>query len=331
MPRLCFLVLSHTEPDLVERLVRVITTELPDACAVVRHDARTVPFEAARVADLPHVHVRAHREDATWGSWALTARTLEGVQHALELEEPWDWLVLVSGQSYPIAPLTGFAERLARTPGDALLHLAPPAEHSRPSWWRWLPEGADRARYRFHRLPWTPLWELHHVRHPLVHHSRRQPLVTFFFHRDPQRPQRVVAHVARLAGRSVLTGGVTPVKASQWWAARREAAASLLTLLDRRSRWHRHFRHTFTSDELAVPSLLTAGGFAVQDQALHALWWPRGPSPATLTRENLPWLEERPEPFTRKVSLSDGGALVEALDAMRARRAAREETGDRVG
>lgn len=328
VPRVCFLVLSHTEPDLVERLVRTLVAEVPDASVVVRHDARAVDFDAQRVADLPRVHVHAHREDAAWGSWALTTRTLEGVEHALALDDPWDWLVLISGQSYPVRPLDELVERLAVSPSDALLHLAAPSDRSQPSWRRWLPNGADRARYRFRRLPWTPLWEFHHVRYPLTHQAQRQPLAALYFHHDPRDPRRFIAHFVHLPFRSLFTEAVVPVKASQWWVARRSAARTMLSLLDRQDPWHRHFRHTFTSDELAIPSLLAARGFAVEDDPLHAMWWPDGPSPSTLTTEDLPWLEKRLEFFTRKVSLADDGDLIDALDALRARRSSEREVVD---
>lgn len=312
--------MSHTEPDLVERLVRVIVSELPDACVVVRHDARAVPFEEDRVADLPQVHVRAHCEDAEWGSWAFTERVLEGVQHALDLEEPWEWLAVVSGQSYPIAPLDGLVAHLAATPSDAALRLSGARFAPAPSWRQRRAHGGDRARYRFRRLPWTPLWEVRRVRHLLHAVAEHQPWVTVFFHQDPQRPRRTTALLGWLTRPAVLSG-VTPVKASSWWAVRRPTARALLQLLDRSSPWNRHFRMTFTSDELAVPTFLSASHAVVEDWSLHALSWVTGAaSPETLTVEHLPWLRQRGEPFTRKVSLADGGALVDALDELRQRR-----------
>lgn len=318
--RICFLVMSHNEPDLVERLVRVIASELPDACVVVRHDAGTVLFEEDRVADLSHVHVRAHREDAGWGSWAFTERVLEGVQHALDLEEPWEWLAVISGQSYPIAPLDHLVEHLAATPSDAALRLPGDRLVAARSWWQRRAHGGDRARYRFARLPWTPLWEVRRVRHLLHALAERQPFVTVFFRQDPQRSRRTSALLGWLTRPRVLAG-VTPLKASSWWAVRRPTARALLQLLDQSSPWNRHFRATFTSDELAVPTFLSASDAVVEDWSLHALSWVTGAaSPQVLTVEHLPWLRERGEPFTRKVSLGDGGALVDAIDELRTRR-----------
>lgn len=330
-PRLCLLVMSHTEPDLVERLVRVLVSEVPDACVVVRHDERAVAFDATRVADLPHVHVRAHRQEAGWGSWTFTQRVLEGVQMALDLDEEWDWLAVISGQSYPVAPLEGLVDHLSTTSSDALLRISGGHLAAKPSWRQWRPDGADRARYRFVRLPWTPLWERHRVRQPITALSRRQPLVTMFLHRDPQSPARVVPLLGWLSRPAVLSG-VTPVKASSWWAVRRGTARSLLRMLDRRDPWNRHFRRTFTSDELAVPTFLGASGAVVEDWSLHALSWkPGAPSPDTLTPDHLPWLQGRPEPFTRKVSLADGGALVDALDGLRlSRTPAVERMGEQL-
>lgn len=315
-PRPCFVVLSHTEPDLVERLVRVLATEADQASVVVRHDQRRATFDGARTRDLANVLVDGHHEDAAWGSWALTQRTVEAVVHALEHDGDWDWLVLLSGQSYPLRPLPSFLDDLAGTAAAAVMDLQPQAEDGADPW-GWRPFGADRARYRYRRLPRSPLWGLSAVQHPLLSLTGRQPWGGFSFHQERGQPGRTVAQAVSLARGSLFTAGAQPVKASQWWALRREAAEGLRPLLDPSSPWHRHFSRTWTSDELAVPSLLAAQGVAVADRPLHAMRPFVAGSPTVLGLDDLPWLRSRDEPFTRKVSLVHDEPLVDALDAAR--------------
>lgn len=313
-PRPCFVVLSHTEPDLVERLVRVLATEADHASVVVRHDQRRAAFDGARTRDLANVLVDSHHEDAAWGSWALTQRTVEAVVGALERDSAWDWLVLLSGQSYPLRPLASFLDDLAGTTAAAVMDLQPPAGAGRRGW---RPFGADRARYRYRRLPGSPLWGLPAVQRPLLSLTGRQPWGGLSFHREREQPGRTVAQAVSLVRGSVFAAGAWPVKASQWWALRREAAEGLRPLLDPSSPWHQHFSRTWTSDELAVPSLLAAQRVAIDDRPLHAMRPFVEGSPAVLGMDDLPWLRSRDEPFARKVSLARDEPLVDAMDAAR--------------
>lgn len=315
--RLCFMVLSHTEPELVERLVRVLATEVDGSSVVIRHDDRQTPFDSARTKDLTNVAVDSHHEDADWGSWALTRRTLEGVSHALSDDARWEWLVLVSGQSYPLRSLSSFVKDLEDTAEPAVMGLQPPSETSAERRRHWRPFGADRARYRYRRLPSTPLWELPAVRRGLLSITGRQPWGGFSFHQDPQKRGATVALGVVLARGSVFTASVKPIKASQWWAIRRSAAEELVPLLERSNPWHQHFSSTYTSDELAIPSLLAARDVAIADRQLHAMGPVVAGSPPVLGMNDLTWLRSRSEPFARKVSLVHDAGLVDALDQLR--------------
>ncbi len=100
--RVCFHIETHTRPEQVERLVRTLTAGCSDARVLVSHDERAAPLSPS-VADLPGVEVR--RDPGGYGDlhhvvrWLTTARRLEAEG------EPYDWLVNLSGQCYPLRPL----------------------------------------------------------------------------------------------------------------------------------------------------------------------------------------------------------------------------------
>ncbi len=313
--RLCFVVLSHEEPALVTRLVCTLKSELPDSIVLVRHDTTNSAFDPATVAHLDDVYVHLDGSASPWGSWALTEAAVTAVGQALR-HEGWSWLVLLSGTSYPIRPLAGLAERLCE--GGVRAHLDPaPSGQSRPHWWQWRPFGADRARYWYLDLPDSRLWDLPALRRALLALTGRQPLGGLSFQIRGKFHPRLTPKLVVLRPTSLFRHH-PPVRASQWWAVDRRSADELMVLTDPASPWYRHFRRTFTSDELGPPSLLTASGAMIGVMSLHAQWWPEGPSPQVLTQDRLPWIASRDEYFVRKVSLAADPGLLDALDALRA-------------
>jgi hypothetical protein len=326
-PRVCYLVMSHADGDMVERTVRILRTEDPTSSVVIRHDARVHGMAVKRFADISDVEVAAHTKPSEWGSWDLTERMLEGVSIALRGDRTWDWLVTLSGQSYPLSPPAHLAAALGSVGEAAILGLAPPEQQAAESPLRWRPFGADRARYQYRALPGVFAWQKLWVRQSLLAFSGRQPLGGFSFHRPSGGSSEFRAQWVRLKRSPVFSGASRPLKASQWSVLSRAAAETAVTMLDPSSRWRDQFAHSFTSDELAIPSVLNAAGFPIVDASLHALRWPGGPSPALLTDTDHSWLLARPEPFARKVSSERSLDLLELLDVARR---ARSETGSGI-
>jgi hypothetical protein len=322
-PRLCYLVMSHTDADMVERAVRVLQAETPRSRVVIRHDAKVRELPARRFADLSDVEVSNHMKPSTWGSWDLTERMIEGIDLALRGDKAWEWLVILSGQSYPLSPPAQFAAGLGKVDAAAVLHLARPQDQGAATFRHWRPFGADRARYRYRPLPPLPVWQYHRVRRPLLALTARQPLGGFSFHRPSHEAAGVTAQWVSLRRSAVFSRAVHPLKASQWAVLGRVAAETVVTMLNPVSRWRQQLQETFTSDELAVPSILAARGLPLADAPLHAMRWPSGPSPAVLDAADRTWLLHCTEPFTRKVSSSVSRDLLDQLDEARHARAAR--------
>lgn len=93
-----FVILAHTEPVLLRRLVE----RLQPYPVVVHVDARV---DAAPFRGLPRTTLVSDRVAARWGSYSIVEATRRLYVEALPLADPEDHVVLLSGQCYPARPV----------------------------------------------------------------------------------------------------------------------------------------------------------------------------------------------------------------------------------
>jgi hypothetical protein len=129
--RIAYVVTVHKNPTQVGRLLRRLATD--NASFVLHVDRRAgADVDAAirrEVAPLPAEFVPRHR--CFWGGFGFVRGALKGIEHLLERGTPFDYVVLLSGQDYP-------------------LRSAPDVE-------RFFAEAGDRSFMHVARLP-TPFW-----------------------------------------------------------------------------------------------------------------------------------------------------------------------------
>lgn len=142
-PRVAYLIASHRLPDQVLRLVRLLRWGSPHASLVVHHDARRASVDRAGLLALG---ARLVEPPSTvhWAEPSLLAMVLRCLRWCLD-ETDFDWLVLLSGQDYPIRPVAEIERSLAQARVDALIETRP---CERPRLWG-APAGEFPGRYYF--------------------------------------------------------------------------------------------------------------------------------------------------------------------------------------
>lgn len=152
---IAFLVVSHRNPGQVLRLVRALR-EGEETAVLVHHDQRREPLEAADVQRAGGRLVD-YGLAVEWGNAAYMEVILSALAELAGGIDP-EWVVVVSGQDYPLRPLRDFERHLAATPHHALLgdlweldlSCAPPA-----------PRREFYLRYRYrHYTPPRPIAEV---------------------------------------------------------------------------------------------------------------------------------------------------------------------------
>ncbi len=148
--RCTYLILSHKDPAQVEALARRILGLSHTAQVVIHHDlkASPLPWDGRPPA-------RVHFVDRTtveWGGWSIVEATLRLIRYAHEHLHS-DWMVIVSGEHWPVTDLGLWEATVLASGVDALM----PAERL-PARLRFGPRHSDanrdlaRCRLRWFRV-----------------------------------------------------------------------------------------------------------------------------------------------------------------------------------
>ena len=167
--KVVYLVLSHRNPEQVLRLVRALC-EGPAARVLVRHDQRRSWLDPADV-EAAGAEPIDDGIDVEWAAWSHVEVILAGLRRAAPLDP--DWVLVLSGQDYPLRPMGEIEADLAASEGDAMLGAVREIESRRPV-------GDDefflRVAYRHYRRP-RRLPHLPRLLRPLVYVRDLPPLV----------------------------------------------------------------------------------------------------------------------------------------------------------
>ena len=146
--RIAYLITSYTLPDQVLRLASVLRKGSPDGWIVVHHDDRRSRLDGAALQALGVCRVEPPHP-ASWGEASQLLMVLRCLGWVLDFTD-FDWVVLLSGQDYPIRRVAEIERSLAGADVDALIE-AHPCE--RPALGAAIDEFAGRYHFRWRPLP----------------------------------------------------------------------------------------------------------------------------------------------------------------------------------
>ncbi|MDO5697722.1 MAG: beta-1,6-N-acetylglucosaminyltransferase [Dermatophilus congolensis] len=305
-PTFCYLLMCHTDPQGVLRLVRRIKELSPTAQVVVRHDVEglltTEDVERAGALHLPSsVRVK-------WAGWSMVEAEIELFCHGLRHTDATHF-VLVSGQDYPITRLGEWERQVAASGADALLTPMPPEPDDYTYTWtvRKEPERMPSAVRSLARVATG----LHRRLRPVgrdAYYAYRGGEYRWWFRSPRTRPAPVTAH-----------------KCSQWVTLSRGALEHVVGG-DRVREYQSYFRTVRGPDEYYVPSVVYADpALRVAEVPTTAARFEEGESsPVWLTETELQGHLHSPAAFARKLPPEAGPELIAAADDL----AARREVGD---
>jgi hypothetical protein len=291
---IAYLVLAHTAPEQVARLVGRLSN--PRDAVIVHVDRRSDmrPFEAA-FARLPVAPIMTPRRTPVhWAGHGIVAATLILMRTALAQPRTFSHLVLISGADYPIRSNDELQEHFAGHPGESFMswsagdHPAPVSDEQRRGNAEWYWSGD------LHRLTsWT-----------ISVRGRRWQFPS----------ERVPYQIPRRLPRGLRT----PYQGSAWWNLTPEAADYCLRFLARRPDAAAYFRFVLMPDENIFQMILLAAGSPLRDtivnEDLRYMHW-AGNSPPTLTAADVPEMRASHKLFARKLDLAVEPATYDALDA----------------
>lgn len=292
---LAFLLLAHKQPRQVARLFEAIYR--PEDVVVLHFDRRAGRSLHQLADHLCRTHpnvVRLRSRAILWGGYEMAAVQIEAMAAALRVNRTWHHFINLTGQDYPLQPVTQIDERLATAPDANYVSWFDPMASS---FWK-----NARERVARYYLEWPWLDRL--LRVPALGRRLRQalgwknqlPHLPWFQRRWPD------FH---------YYGGSNHVILSR-------AACRYLASHPEALRIRRWLRHTAHANEIVFQSVLLNSPLAPTivntdwrevDFPLHA------PHPRTFTSRDFDRLAASPMLFARKFDESVDAAILERLAA----------------
>jgi hypothetical protein len=145
VPVVAYLIVSNTSPEQVTRLAGVLRAGSPRGVIAVRHDAAGGTLDLRRMHELDvDLLETTSVESGSAAELMMVLRCLRRLQESAR----FDWLVLISGDDYPVRPIAEIEAGLAGADTDGFIEshvcAAPVIEHGAP-----VEEHALRYHYRW--------------------------------------------------------------------------------------------------------------------------------------------------------------------------------------
>ena len=309
MSRIGFVLLTHTKPHQIGRLVMRLSTMFDAPPIVIHHDFGKCPLDEGEFP--AHVSFVRPHVSTEWARFSLVEATLQALTLLTRRPDSPEWCVLLSGDSYPTKPAGQILETLSEGGFDAHIQnalvsretvISPPLLPADP---------LDRL---------TPEWfQTRYDRYCVKRIS--VPSVD-----KRLRPKKRVLRLPEALGRRFLP--FTPQfqchAGSQWFTVSRRAAEYIANFpqTPAGAALVRHYRDLRITDESFFQTIVcNAPALKVSyfnhlymDWSEH--WAKRTGHPKRLTLADLDALEASPTHFARKIDIDTDAALLDALDQL---------------
>jgi hypothetical protein len=312
-----YVILCHRDAPQVLRLARTIRSLSGRARVLVRHDQPSGFIDAA-AAQASGAELLVSPIRCRWGDWSLVEASLEAFRRARESHDP-EWIVLISGQDYPIKPLEPWEETLLSGPYDAVMSGEPLVDGpfvGRPGGGR---QGL-RLRYthRWYRLPRLNM--LTRLPASFTRLSRSVWFRCFY----PLQAVLVLHQLPRDEGWALgIRRSTVPwstemplYKGSQWIALSRRAAGACIDGAQAQS-MRDYFATTLVPDEAYFHTLLASiDDIRIKREPISWLRWASeaNPHPVVMDAGDLESAVRADTPFARKFDQSVTPRLLDDVD-----------------
>ena len=315
--RVAYLITSYRPPKQLIRLLRTLRRAQPDAELVVHHDRFRSTWSTDLVVPIGGVEILTSDAPVSWGDFSIVEATWKSLSWMVK-NLAFDWVVFLSEQDYPIAPLGALEQRLEGSGVDAFIQARPIDQIDDDD----LKMDCDRRyNYRYVVLPHPGIM----ARLPPTTRRRVadaanysnfvlykvQRKVTVYRYPDPL-PMRL-----GIRPRHPLFSAAFPCwYGSQWMGLSRRAAESVVEFVDNHADYVHHYSRTVIPDESATATIVCNDHLLrVHNEPLHRICFTSTDGhPDTFGLDDLDELVESGRFFARKFDVDVDSSILDALD-----------------
>lgn len=291
MIRIAFIMLCHTEPEQIRRLLKKLE-EFRCADVYIHVDLKH-PEVREQIKENERVYILPEGKSfrIEWGGINIVKATLELIREVKTSSKEYDYIWLISGQDYPIVPVKEIERRLEENRGTNYIDVM----------------SLDDPRYNWYR-------KLYEVPYPKWINKDSVPIKVF------KRAYKLLtggySHTFRCFQKQKPFEGELAF-GSQWWALTRDAAYEVLDYSDEHPEILDYYRNIIIPDESFFQTVFMMGTYsdALSHRLTYSLLGSNRRHPQILREANFEEILEiaREYCFARKFDTTSQG-LIEKLD-----------------
>jgi hypothetical protein len=296
--KIAYIVLAHRYPHQLVRLIRRLNA--PDVIFLIHLDSKMDPDAYNEVvqalASFTNVEYLA-RLHGFWGGWPIVQVTINALQEIVRRKLPSDYVVLLSGQCYPLQPHCAIVQTLAAGNGKTFMSHCPLPIADWPN------SGMDRIEK----------WHFSYRGRSIVFPERRafqHPILKPFLNTVWSMLVTLFPVKRRFPTGFVAYGG------AQWWCMAREAVEYVCRFIEENPGFVRFFKYTLLPDEIFFQTILLNSPLrdSVLNNDLRHIDWSKPTRPAILGVDDLEALLNSPHLFARKFDATVDAQVLDLLD-----------------
>jgi hypothetical protein len=317
--RVAFLLLNHRQPEQLVRLLGTLRSQLPDSPIVVHHDVYGEEFPGTLIESIDNVHLLTSGKRVIWGDHGLAEVYCWSLAWMFEHLE-FNWVVLLSAQDYPIKPLAGLADDLARGGADAVFQASPISQLPNTferinSHHRYLYQyQSARAGRRGPRSRGVRAFLRQRTRSLVAALNTAQPLFNFY-----RLPDGMPYRLGWRARKTPFSSSWPCWKGSSWFALSRKALEYALNYMADHPVYVGYCSRTMHSDESMVATIVcNSPSLRVANRDVTYTRWTSRKSghPDIFQAADLRELMAVPQYFARKFDIYRDARILDAIDLL---------------
>jgi len=278
--RFANIIIFHKNEASIDRLLKAMTH--PDTDFYLHLDKKVNIEPYLYLGKNQNTYFVENRKNARWAGYSQVEAIINSLDQIIESKIPYDFVNLLSGQDYPIKPISHIIDVLSKNIGKSfMISETPPSP-----WW-------DEATVRFTKY--------HFSDYGFRGKYRLGDLVSSIL------PERKFPMEIQLYG--------GPYAA--YWILSMDAAVYLHSLLSKKDKLYWFFKHTWAPDEFLFNTILMNSPFrdTIVNENYHYFSWEHGQSrPSILSVEDFLTLQQSLKFFARKFDPAVDEKILDLID-----------------
>lgn len=311
--KIAYIVLAHRYPEQLIRLIDRLSTEKTSFFVHIDKNTDEKIYKQI-VSGIRHISnvFFLKRYRCYWGDYSIVAATIEGLREIFNRNIDFNWVILLSGQDYPIKSNRQIEEFLRQNEGNSFVDYfqLPRPENLTPKW----PNGGfDRINY----------WHFCLFNLRFVFPGKRRFNTYYANYITPTLKVRIVSALWFLLVfwfpiKPKFPKGFKPFAGSQFWSLSKECAEYVHNFIQQNHTFVNFFKYVDVPDELFFQIIILNSKFkdtVINDSLRYMDSENPNPNlPKVLEKEDYERLVKSSKLFARKFDMYRDAEILDMLD-----------------